>query len=300
LSRTIRIGTRGSELALWQARYTQAQLAGLGVDSELHIIKTQGDRIQHLSFDKMEGKGFFTKEIEEALLREEVDLAVHSLKDLPTQHPEGLVLAGLSERADPADWLVRRKERLVEGALFGLPEGAVVGTSSARRKAQMLAFRPDIRIRDIRGNVPTRLGKLRDGQFDAILLAAAGVTRIQADLSDLDVLRFHPKEFVPAPGQGVLGWQVRTQDLDLRRQIQQIHHVDTSDRTNIERSVLRLFGGGCHMPLGVYCEHDAQGYYHVWAAMADAWDAPLRRTRQSSSTQYELAEQVVEALKQPV
>lgn len=299
MSRTIRIGTRGSKLALWQAKYTQRELAGNGLASELRVIRTQGDRIQHLSFDKMEGKGFFTKEIEEALLREEVDLAVHSLKDLPTQHPPGLVLAGLSERADPADWLIRRPDRRAKGMLFNLPEGAVVGTSSARRKAQMLAFRPDLQMKDIRGNVPTRLGKLQDGHFDAILLAAAGVTRIETDLSGFEVLPFHPKEFIPAPGQGVLGWQVRESDLELRRFLRQVHQSKTADCTNVERAVLRLFGGGCHMPLGVYCERDPQGYYHVWAAMAETWNSPLRRTRQSSSTRYKLAEQVVEALKQP-
>lgn len=296
LSKIIRIGTRGSELALWQARHTQEQLAGAGAEVELQIIKTKGDRIQHLSFDKIEGKGFFTKEIEDALMRGEVDLAVHSMKDLPTEQPEGLAITAVSYREDPADWLVIRRERAQTGRMLRLPPQAVVGTSSARRKAQLLDFCPDVQIADIRGNVPTRLGKLRRGDFDAILLAAAGLSRLAVDLSGFEVVKLNPKEFVPAPAQGVLAFQTLREDRATRRLLRQIHHPDVSLRTNIERGVLRLMNGGCHMPLGVYCERDAQGHYHVWAAVADRWDGPLRRARLSSSTNYRLAERVVEAL----
>lgn len=298
MSKLIRIGTRGSKLALWQAYYTQEQLNKAGIASELQIIKTQGDRIQHLSFDKMEGKGFFTKEIEDALLRGDIDLAVHSMKDLPTQQPEGLAIAAVSYRENPADWLLVRRESMAEGQLFELKPQAVVGTSSARRKAQILDFRPDVAINDIRGNVPTRLEKLRDGQFDAILLAAAGLSRLGLDISDLHLVPFNPREFVPAPAQGVLAWQTCSDDKATRRLLKTIHQPEVAAVTNIERRVLNLLQGGCQMPAGVYCERDAAGNYHVWAAKADRWDAPVKRVRLSQSTSHLLAERVVEALAQ--
>jgi hydroxymethylbilane synthase len=284
-------------LALWQAHFTQAKLQEAGIASELVIIKTTGDQIQHLSFDKIEGKGFFTKEIEEALLRGDIDLAVHSMKDMPTSSPEGLVITALSYRDDPADWLIVRPESRVEGALFQLKDKAIVGTSSARRKAQLLDYRPDVQIQDIRGNVPTRLDKLRQGDFDAIMLAAAGLSRLELDLSDLYVVKFNPREFVPAPAQGVLAYQTTAADLPVRRLIQVLHHTDIAAVTNIERRVLQLMEGGCQLPLGVYCERDTMGNYHVWAAMADSWNAPIRRVRMSSSTRFELAEQIVAQLK---
>lgn len=297
LKQTIRIGTRGSDLALWQAHHARNQLAEVGVEVGIKIIKTQGDRIQHLSFDKMEGKGFFTKEIEDTLLRGDVDLAVHSMKDLPTEQPEGLAITAVSYREDPADWLVLRREGVAEGALFRLKENAVVGTSSARRKAQMLHFRPDVQIKDIRGNVPTRLDKLRRGDFHAILLAAAGLRRLELDLSEFEVVRMNPKEFIPAPAQGVLAFQTLREDVRARRILRKIHHPEVSACTNIERKVLQLMEGGCHMPLGVYCERDAQGHYHVWASVADTWDSPVRRAQLSSSTHFQLPEKIVEALK---
>ncbi|MEL6636663.1 MAG: hydroxymethylbilane synthase [Bacteroidota bacterium] len=294
----IRIGTRGSRLALWQAEFLREQLTQLGLDVELKIIKTQGDRVQDLGFDKLEGKGFFTKEIEEALLRGDVDLAVHSMKDLPTTAPEGLCVTAVSYRENPADWLLIRKSVLTEKALLRLPEGARVGTSSARRKAQIRHLRPDVVLGDIRGNVPTRVQKLRDGQFDAILLAAAGLQRLDLDLSDLAVIRLNVKEFVPAPAQGVLAYQVNTADTATRRLLRAIHHPEVSAVTNIERRVLQLLDGGCQLPLGAYCERDAAGHYHLWAALAESWDAPLHRVRHSSSTTYELAEKVVAELRE--
>jgi len=269
------------------------------VEVTLHIIKTKGDRIQHLSFDKMEGKGFFTKEIEDALLRGEVDLAVHSMKDMPTKSPEGLVLTAVSYRENPADWMVIRPEKLEDGAVLKLPQNAIVGTSSARRKAQMLDLRPDIEIKDIRGNVPTRLRKLQEGQFDAILLAAAGLLRLEMVMDDFELVRFNPREFVPAPAQGVLCYQTAEDDLETRRTIQALHDKEVADVINIERKVLSLFDGGCQMPLGVYCERDSEGNYHVWAAKAGAWNAPVKRVHLSSSTKFELPEQVVEALNSP-
>lgn len=293
----IRIGTRGSHLALWQAEFTRCQLETAGIDSELVIIKTKGDLVQHLGFDKIEGRGFFTKEIEEALLLGEVDMAVHSMKDLPTTQPDGLVIAAVSYRENPADWLLIKKEKVAENQPFRLQKEAVVGTSSARRKAQLLDYRSDVQLQDIRGNVPTRVEKLRAGDFDAILLAGAGLSRLNLDLSDLEVIKLHPKEFVPAPAQGVLAWQCLETDIGIRRLLQRIHRPEVSAVTNVERKVLKLIGGGCHLPLGVYCERDLSGNYHVWAAMADAWNQPLQRIRLSSSTSYGLAEKVVEGLK---
>ncbi len=295
----INIGSRGSKLALWQANFLTAQLAELGLESSIQVIKTKGDRIQHLSFDKIEGKGFFTKEIEDFLLRGDVDLAVHSLKDMPTSQPEGLALTALSYRENPADWLLIRKEKTTDGQLFQLPQGAIVGTSSARRKAQILDFRPDVEIKDIRGNVPTRINKLREGQYDAILLAAAGIIRLELEqtLSDLSIIKMNPREFVPAPGQGVLAYQTLASDKPLRRQLKAIHHADIAACTNVERKVLKLMGGGCHMPLGVYCELDANRHFHVWAAKAETWDGALKRVQLSSSTSHQLAERIVEMLK---
>ena len=292
----ITIGTRGSKLALWQAHYTQAELRKHGVSAKLEIIKTKGDNIQHLSFDKIEGKGFFTKEIEEALLRGDIDMAVHSMKDLPTESPEGLCITAVSYRADPADWLVIRRECVDDTAMLKLKHAAVVGTSSARRKALMLDFRPDVELKDIRGNVPTRLAKLESGDFDAILLAAAGLRRLEMDLSDFEVFKLNPREFPPAPAQGVLAYQVRVADKGVRRILQELHDPNVALCTNVERKILQLIGGGCHAPLGAYCERDAMGNYHLWAARAETWDKPVRFAKHSSSTHHQLAEIIVDSL----
>ena len=211
--KTIVIGSRGSALALWQANFVKSELENLGCTVQLNIIKTQGDAIQHLSFDKLEGKGFFTKEIEEALLNGQVDLAVHSHKDLETTPPAGLKVACVSERANPADILLVLKGAVDETQKWSLKKNATVGTSSARRKSQVLKYRPDTTINDLRGNVPTRIDKLRQGNYDAILLAKAGVDRLKLDLSDFLEVVLDPAESVPAPAQGVLGLQIRNETL---------------------------------------------------------------------------------------
>lgn len=291
----LRIGTRGSKLALWQAEYTQQQLAAIGVPSELVIIQTRGDLVQHLSFDKMEGKGFFTKEIEEALLQGAVDVAVHSMKDMPTTPPEGLVITAVSYRDDPADWLLVRREAFAPNQVLRLHPAAVVGTSSARRKAQLHDLRPDLRLQDLRGNVPTRVEKLRSGQYDGIMLAAAGLSRLGLDLSDFELVKLHPREFIPAPAQGVLAWQTHATDFATRRIFKRLHQAQVSAVTNVERCVLQLLDGGCQLPLGVHCHRDEQGNYHVSAACA--WEGVLQRARISSSTSGGLAERVVQALR---
>ena len=279
----IRIGTRGSALALWQADFLRDELARAGQESTREIIKTQGDRVQDLSFDKLEGKGFFTKELEEALLEGRVDVAVHSMKDLPTVGPEGLVIAGVSARANPVDLLLVRAARAAEGRPWRLADDATVGTSSVRRRAQLLDLRPGLTVRDLRGNVPTRIRKLRDGHYDAIVLAAAGIERLGLDLSDLATAELHPREFVPAPAQGVLAYQCRAGDAATRRLLGRIHDAATAACTNVERALLRSFDGGCQLPLGAHCTRDAGGY-HLTAAYAPTPDAPLRRAHLSYST----------------
>ncbi|MDC0231041.1 hydroxymethylbilane synthase [Aureispira] len=290
------IGTRGSKLALWQAHYTQDRLKEIGVDSELKIIKTKGDQIQHLSFDKIEGKGFFTKEIEDALLNNEVHLAVHSMKDMPTTQPEGLCLAAISYREDPADCLVILKNVVAADGVLKLPPNPIVGTSSARRKALIKEVRPDVELKDIRGNVPTRLQKLRDGQFDAIVLAMAGIKRLGLDMSDFEAIRLNPKEFVPAPAQGVLAWQAKKSNDDICKLLRKIHNKEVLRCTNIERTVLKMLDGGCHLPLGVYCEMDDLGYYHVYSILSGGLSQELHRVNISSSISINLAKQVYDRL----
>jgi hydroxymethylbilane synthase len=244
----IRIGTRGSELAMWQARYVAERL---GADkTEIVIIKTHGDRIQNVSFDKMEGKGFFTKEIEDALTNGEIDIAVHSLKDLPTENPAGLVIAAIPVREDPADMLLVRKDSVAPSAPLPLAEGAVVGTSSIRRLAQLSCARSGLNIQALRGNVTTRLSRLREGAFDAIVLAAAGLKRLEPDLSGLLVQRISFDVFLPAPGQGALALQTREDDASSRAAALPLNDDDTSRAVRAERAFLSCFGGGCHIPLG--------------------------------------------------
>lgn len=266
--RKIIIGSRGSDLALWQAHHVKSQLENIGCEVEIKIIKTQGDIIQHLSFDKMEGKGFFTKEIEAALLEKSIDLAVHSHKDLETNSPEGLVIAAVSEREDPADLLLIRKEAVDANETFLLKQGAITGTSSARRKSQMMRFRPDIEIKDLRGNVPTRIQKLGDGNYDAILLAKAGVSRLNIDLSEFAVVDLNPREFIPAPAQGVLGLQIRETDTDLAEILRQLDTPEVRRRIAVERGVLNKLDGGCQLPLGVYCPDD----HHVFVSFSTNWE----------------------------
>ena len=208
----LRLGTRGSDLALWQARHVAGLLSDrLEVECTIEVIKTRGDRIQDVAFRKMEGKGFFTKELQEALIEGQIDLVVHSLKDLPTEEPEGLEIAAIPERAETADLLIARRDLLARDHAdpLGLPAGSVLGTSSLRRASQALASSPEITVRALRGNVPTRIRKLRDGDYDAILLAAAGVRRLELEIKDLESVELTPEVMLPAPGQGALAIETR-------------------------------------------------------------------------------------------
>jgi hydroxymethylbilane synthase len=263
----ITIGSRGSDLALWQAHHVKTQLEELGCSVEIKIIVTQGDAIQHLSFDKLEGKGFFTKEIELALLDKSIDLAVHSHKDLETNPPAGLMVACVSEREDPADLLLIAKSSVDSSNMWRLKTKAIVGTSSARRKSQVIRFRDDVIINDLRGNVPTRIQKLREGKYDAILLAKAGVDRLKIDLSEFEVVVLNPKAFVPAPAQGVLALQIRETDQALFETLQKLNHSDVQRRIGVERKVLNLLQGGCQLPLGVYCDENNV----VYVSHSDDW-----------------------------
>jgi hydroxymethylbilane synthase len=269
------IGTRGSDLALWQANHVQSILASKGIETTIHIIKTTGDQIQNLSFDKIEGKGFFTKEIEEALLNNTVDIAVHSHKDLETEQPFGLTIAAVSERADPAEMLLINPTAFDQNEKFSLKKKAIVGTSSSRRKAQILHYRADVQLSDIRGNVPTRVQKLRDGNFDAILLAKAGLDRLKLDLSGLVAIPLDPEEFIPAPAQGVLAIQCRTSDSDVIEILGKINNEAVKNLITIERTVLNKLQGGCQLPLGVYATL-YEGEYTVHVSYAKSWDAPNR------------------------
>lgn len=250
------IGSRGSDLALWQAYHVKSQLEQLKCEVEIKIIKTQGDKIQHLSFDKMEGKGFFTKEIENALLDKSIDLAVHSHKDLETTSPAGLVVAAVSERENPTDILLIRKEKADSNHPYSLNPSAIVGTSSARRRTQLLRLLKQIEVTDLRGNVPTRIQKLRDGQYDAIVLAHAGVLRLNIDLSEFVVVEFDPTEFVPCPAQGVLALQVREEDRALVDLLRELNCDSVKRLIHVERKILNLLDGGCQLPLGAYCPNE--------------------------------------------
>jgi hydroxymethylbilane synthase len=278
-----RIGTRGSDLALWQAHTIEGQLQELGFRTEIEIIKTRGDRIDDIPFSELEGKNFFTKELEDAQLEGRVDLAVHSLKDLATDMPAGLVLAALVGREDPRDMLLVRPESVDEarqaaGETLPLKEGARVGTSAARRQAQLRHLRPDLEIADLRGNVPTRVNRLREGKYDAILLATAGVLRLELPLDDLYTKPLDPGEFVPAPAQGMLGIQCR----DEAAWVADIARLDCPAEGRAvlaERALLQKLEGGCQLPFGINIR-PADGGWRLEAFLADASDGaePLRLT----------------------
>jgi hydroxymethylbilane synthase len=292
------IGSRGSDLALWQARFVQLELRRIGIESTIEIISTRGDEIQHLSFDKMEGKGFFTKEIEEALLSKKIDLAVHSHKDLETTFPQGLTIAAVSYREDPSDILLIRKDSIDIREQFNLKYNAKVGTSSARRKSQLMAHRPDLDLADLRGNVPTRIQKLRDGNYDAIMLARAGVYRLEIDLSEFHVEILDPRVFIPAPAQGVLALQIRETDTALAEALKKISRPEVATTIHAEREILRKLEGGCQLPLGVYCKNE-NGMFKLWASHAPAWKNIPRRFYAEGESAEKLSEKVLSMINSP-
>ncbi|MCB9637961.1 MAG: hydroxymethylbilane synthase [Myxococcales bacterium] len=251
MQKTIRIATRKSRLALWQAEWVQARLKEAGYHGELVLIETQGDR-EMTAFRLMQGQGFFTKAVQDAVLVGEADIAVHSLKDLPSARMEGLSLAAIPCRADVRDMLIMRKDVYLEAAEgLPLPQGAKVGTSAARRQAQLRMMRPDLVVEELRGNVPTRVERLREGRYDAILLACAGVTRLELDLSDLVTIALEPALFVPAPGQGALAIECRSDDARTIALLQEhLHDADAARTVELERGLMARFEGGCQLALG--------------------------------------------------
>lgn len=258
------IGSRGSQLALWQARFIQAQLANITAHPvQIEIIKTQGDQIDSLPFDKMEGKGFFTKEIEEALLDKRIDLAVHSLKDLMTTMPDGLVLSAVGFREDNREAVLIRKESLDPTRPLSVKENGVMGSSSVRRKCQIAHLSPDLQLADLRGNVPTRIDKLRAGRYDAVLVAYAGIKRLACqpsklalDLSDIEIIILGRDRFLPAPGQGVLAVQTRCDDDETSQIAAKLDDRQVRLQAELERGLLTRFVGGCQLPLGAFAEID--------------------------------------------
>lgn len=238
------IGTRGSALALWQARHIAARLRELhpALEARLVVIKTRGDKLLDVPLAQVGGKGLFVKELEDALLRHEVDLAVHSIKDVPAQLPAGLELSAIPAREDPRDALVSP-----HGGLAALPLGARVGTASLRRRCQLLALRPDLQIELLRGNVDTRLRRLEEGRFDAIVLAAAGLKRLGYGNRIAEAL---DPPWLPAVGQGALGIEARSDDAATRALLQPLHDEPTACCVRAERALLARLGGGCQVPIG--------------------------------------------------
>lgn len=244
----IRIATRGSQLALWQARHVQHALRSIGehADAELRVIRTTGDRVLDVPLSRIGDRGLFTKEIDDALFRGDAELAVHSLKDVPTQLPAGLVLGAVMEREDPRDVLLVRAG--VPPRLQDLPAGATVGTSSLRRRAQLYASRPDLQVADLRGNLNTRLAKLDAGEYDAIVLAAAGVLRLGWADRVADVL--DPPEWLPAAGQGALAVVARADDTRSLSLLAPLQDAGTAAAVAAERAFLHALEGGCQVPIG--------------------------------------------------
>jgi len=240
----LRLGTRKSKLALWQANFVKEKLEALGCKVELVPITTTGDKILDAPLAKIGGKGLFVKEIENALLAGEIDLAVHSLKDVPMIIPEGLTLSAITEREEPYDVLISRNGKKLEE----LPSGAVVGTSSLRRQVQIKRRRRDLRVEILRGNVDTRLRKLKEGLYDAIVLAYAGVKRMGFSGEVSQVL----EDFIPAVGQGSLAIETRAEDERVINFVKVLNHEESRLRAVCERAFLRELQGGCQVPVGAY------------------------------------------------
>ncbi len=246
----IRIATRGSALALWQANWVRVQLESYQVEVELKIIETQGDR-ESGSFRNMLGQGFFTKAVQVAVLEGNADIAVHSLKDLPSAVTPGLTIAAIPAREDAREVLLVLPKAFDSGAP-NLPVrfGAAVGTSAVRRQAQLNTLRSDLELRELRGNVPTRVDKLRRGDYDAVVLAAAGLKRLSLDLNDLQVITLEPEVFVPAPGQGALALECRSDDLQTLSLLTDLDNLEARETVQTERGLMARLDGGCQLALG--------------------------------------------------
>jgi hydroxymethylbilane synthase len=281
----LRIGSRGSQLALWQANHISGLLRGRGHDVDIEIIKTTGDKITDVALAQVGTKGMFTKEIEEALAAQQVDLAVHSLKDLPTELPPGFEIAATPKREDTRDAFCSVRFQ----GLDELPPGARVGTSSLRRHAQLKALRPDLEIHPLRGNVDTRLRKLEAGDYDAIILAAAGLRRLgRTDLAR----QLIPAEIMcPAAGQGALAIEIRAGDSAIGRHLAFLDDAATRATTTCERALLNSLGGGCQVPIGALAQV-REGRLHLNAVVASPDGAKLLRESADGDDPVRLGETV--------
>lgn len=261
----LRIATRKSDLALWQANWVKGRLESFGHEVSLVLIETQGDK-EHQPFANMQGQGFFTKAVQDAVLEGRADIAVHSHKDLPSAPIQGLEIAAVTKRADPRDVLLIRPEMFDDGAQnLPLREGAIVGTSAVRRHNQLLSLRPDLLLKELRGNVPTRVEKLRNGNYDAIMLAAAGLERLRLDLSDLKAVTLEPTFFIPAPAQGVLAIECRREDFEIASVLTELNDMDTYRAISAERGLMAMLQGGCQLALGSYATFKSGVVkLHVW------------------------------------
>ena len=285
----LRIGSRGSQLALWQANHIAALLRERGHEVELEIIKTTGDKITDVALAKVGTKGMFTKEIEEALAEGRVDLAVHSLKDLPTELSPGFEIAAITKRENPCDVFCSRKYASV-GAL---PQGARVGTSSLRRQAQLKALRPDLEIHPLRGNVDTRLRKLEAGEYDAIILAAAGLNRLGK--AELVKQVISADIMCPAAGQGALGIEIRAGDAATRQHLAFLDDAAARATTTCERALLNKLGGGCQVPIGASAEMRG-GRLHLEAIVANRDGSKVLRESRDGDDPVKLGNDVGETL----
>jgi hydroxymethylbilane synthase len=285
----LRIGSRGSQLALWQANHIATLLRGRGHEVEISIIKTTGDKIADVPLAKVGTKGMFTKEIEEALAAGRVDLAVHSLKDLPTEMPPGFEIAAVPKRDDPRDVFCSSKYASIEA----VPKEARVGTSSLRRQAQLKALRPDLDIHPLRGNVDTRLAKLEAGEYDAIILAAAGLNRLgKTDL----IKEIIPAEVMcPAAGQGALAVEVRAGDTATLELLSFLDDSDARTTTTCERALLGRMGGGCQVPIGALAEV-RNGSLHLQAVVASPDGSRVLRESGGGEDPVQLGASVGDAL----
>jgi hydroxymethylbilane synthase len=281
----LRIGSRGSQLALWQANHISGLLRARGHQVEIEIIKTTGDKITDVALAKVGTKGMFTKEIEEALAEGRVDLAVHSLKDLPTELPAGFELAAITTRQHPNDAFLSVKY----GSLKELPQGARVGTSSLRRQAQLKVVRRDLDIHPLRGNVDTRMRKLEEGEYDAIILAAAGLNRLGRTELIREILS--AETMCPAAGQGALAIEIRAGDTRMREILSFLDDAASRATTTCERALLNQLGGGCQVPIGAHA-HVADGKLVLHAVVARPDGSLIMRDSLSGDD----AEQVGEAL----
>ncbi|SMF23695.1 hydroxymethylbilane synthase [Alteromonadaceae bacterium Bs31] len=293
MSQTLRIATRKSELALWQANYVQQSLQQQY--PELHVelvpMTSRGDKILDVPLAKVGGKGLFVKELEHALLSNEADIAVHSMKDVPMQFPDGLGLAVICEREDARDAFVSNRHLLLDD----LPPGSIVGTSSLRRQSQLLALRPDLEVTFLRGNVNTRLAKLDAGEYDAIILAAAGLKRL--NMSERISSFISPESILPAGGQGAVGIECRLQDQATLQLISSLHHQKSAEVVLAERAMNRRLEGGCQVPIGSYAIHeDNQLWLRGLVAEPDGSQCLFNEVRGAASEAEALGEMLAELL----